>query len=101
MIMVDKIYSAMHKGPFRILILFMAFAMAFCVLWDPTLFAANTSFLATWQELLLIWATCSGIIFGIGFLPNKAFWRYFFHPLPAILILVCGLFYFLRMSFIS
>lgn len=101
MIMVDKIYTVMHKGPFRILILFMAFAMAFCVLWDPTLFAANTSALATWQGLLLIWATCSGIIFGIGFLPNKAFWRYFFHPLPAVLILVCGLFYFLRMSFIS
>lgn len=46
MIMVDKIYSSMHKGPFRILSLFMAFAMAFGVIWDPTLFASNTSSLA-------------------------------------------------------
>ncbi|MFS1537907.1 MAG: cyd operon YbgE family protein [Candidatus Phlomobacter fragariae] len=50
--MVDKVYSSMYKGPFR-----MAFAME---LWDPTLFASNTSSLATWQGLLLIWATCSG-----------------------------------------
>ncbi|PAV04174.1 cyd operon protein YbgE [Arsenophonus sp. ENCA] len=99
--MVDKIYSSMHKGPFRILILFMAFAMAFCVVWDPTLFASNTSSLSIWQGLLLIWATCSGIIFGIGFLPKNAFWRYLFHPLPAVLILACGLFYFFRISFIS
>lgn len=101
MIMVDKIYTLMNKGLFRILILFMAFAMAFCILWDPTLFAANTSLLTIWQGLLLIWATCSGIIFGIGFLPNNAFWRYLFHPLAAVLILAGGLFYFLRISFIS
>lgn len=101
MIMVDKIYLSMYKGPFRVLILFMAFAMAFCVLWAPTLFASNTSSLAIWQGLLLIWATCSGIILDIGFLPEKAFWRYLFHTLPTTLILACGLFYFFRISFIA
>ncbi|HGJ5875716.1 MAG TPA: cyd operon YbgE family protein [Arsenophonus sp.] len=58
--------------------------MAFCVLWDPTLFASNTSSLAIWLRLLLIWATCSAIIFVIGFLPKKNFGVIFFIHCPSL-----------------
>ncbi|MFW0005898.1 MAG: cyd operon YbgE family protein [Arsenophonus endosymbiont of Dermacentor nuttalli] len=48
------------------------------------MFASNTSSLAIWQGLLLICATCSGIIFGIGFLLKKNFLRYFFIYCPPL-----------------
>lgn len=54
--MLDKSYQLLNKGPIRALVLIMALAMAFCVMWDPSRFAANTSSLAIWQGILLIWA---------------------------------------------
>ncbi|AFH94974.1 TPA: cyd operon protein YbgE [Providencia stuartii] len=89
--LVDKSYQLLDKGPVRILILILALGIAGSVMWDPTQFAAKTSSFLIWQGLLLIWATCSGMIFGVGFRPNKLIWRLLFHPLPAIIILIWGL----------
>ncbi|MEX0445622.1 cyd operon protein YbgE [Xenorhabdus sp. SGI246] len=94
--LVDKFYQLMNKGLLRALILIMALALAGCVLWDPARFAASTSLLAVWQGILLIWAVCSGVIFGIGFNPKHFIWRLFFHPLPAFLILIFGLYHFFK-----
>ncbi|MDD9339932.1 cyd operon protein YbgE [Providencia heimbachae] len=89
--LVDKTYQLLDKGPVRALILILALVTAGTVIWDPTLFAANTSSFQIWQGLLLIWATCSAMIFGVGFKPNKVIWRAIFHPLPAGIILIWGL----------
>ncbi|CBJ80190.1 cyd operon protein YbgE [Xenorhabdus bovienii] len=92
----DKFYQLMDKGPLRALILIMALALASCVFWDPARFAANTSSLHIWQGILLIWAVCSGVTFGVGFHPKHVIWRLFFHPLPALLILLFGLYHFFK-----
>lgn len=72
----------------------MALAMAFCVMWDPSRFAANTSSLAIWQGILLIWAVCAGAVFGLAYRPKHVVAQYLLHPIPAIIILIVGLYYF-------
>ncbi|KAA1177640.1 cyd operon protein YbgE [Photorhabdus heterorhabditis] len=82
----------MDKGSIRGLILILALVVACCVFWAPAArFAANTSSLHIWQGILLIWAVCTGVTFGIGFHPRSIVWRIFFCPLPAFLILIWGL----------
>ncbi|KLN97148.1 cyd operon protein YbgE [Moellerella wisconsensis] len=90
----DKCYQLMDKGPVRALILILALVMAGCVMWDPSQFAANTSSFKIWQGIILIWATCAAVIFGVGFRPHKLIWRVIFHPLIAAIILIWGLFRF-------
>ncbi|CBY26329.1 protein ybgE [Yersinia enterocolitica subsp. palearctica Y11] len=41
-----------------------------------------------------MWAVCTGVIHGVGFRPKRMWLRAFFSPLPAIVILGAGLFYF-------
>lgn len=89
----DKLYELMDKGPLRALSLVLAFALAFCVFWDPTRFAAATSSLEVWQEVFIVWAVCTGVIHGVGFALNRC-GCVLFAPLPAIVILATGLFYF-------
>ncbi|AGH74598.1 cyd operon protein YbgE [Edwardsiella piscicida] len=92
----DRLYSLMDKGPLRALSLILALALAGCIFWDPTRFAAKTSSLAIWQGLLLMWAVCSGVVHGVGFRPRRLRWRAFFSPLPALIILIAGLLFFFR-----
>ena len=94
--LVDKLYQLMDKSPLRALSLLMALLMAGCVIWDPTRFAARTSTLEIWQGLLLIWAVCTGVIYGVGFRQQRVLWRVIFMPLPAFVILLAGLFFFFR-----
>ncbi|NHB93806.1 cyd operon protein YbgE [Photorhabdus cinerea] len=82
----------MDKGSVKGLILILALVLASCVFWGPACFAANTSSLHIWQGILLIWAVCTGVTFGIGFRPRSIVWRIFFCPLPAFLILIWGLY---------
>lgn len=89
----DKLYAMTDKGPVRALSLVLALILAGCIFWDPTRFAAKTSSLEIWEGLLLIWAVCTGVIYGVGFRPQRSLWRAFFAPLPAIVILAAGLFY--------
>ena len=92
--MLDKSYQLLDKGPIRVLVLLMALGLALSVIWDPSRFAANTSSLQIWQGLLMIWAVCSGAIFGLAFRPKRAIWKILFHPLPAVVILGYGLYHF-------
>ncbi|WP_350306896.1 cyd operon protein YbgE [Photorhabdus viridis] len=92
--LIDKCYRLMDKGPVKGLILIIALLLASCVFWDPARFAANTSSLHLWQGILLIWAVCAGVIFGMDFHPRNIVWRIFFFPLPAFLILIWGLYHF-------
>ncbi|EGT3623678.1 MULTISPECIES: cyd operon protein YbgE [Morganella] len=92
--MLNKSYQLLDKGPLRALVLVMALGLALCVIWDPSRFAANTSSLQIWQGLLMIWAVCSGAIFGTAFRPERTIWKIIFHPLPAVVILGYGLYHF-------
>lgn len=71
----DKLYQIMDKGPLRALSLVLALAVAFCVFWDPSRFAAKTSELEIWQGLLIMWAVCAGVIHGVGFRPDRSLWK--------------------------
>lgn len=91
----DKLYTIMDKGSLRALSLVLALVLAGCVFWDPAAFAAKTSSLQVWHGLIIIWAVCTGVIHGVGFRPIKLRWRIFFTPLPAMIVLILGLIYFI------
>lgn len=93
--MFNQLYAVMDRGPLRALSLLLALAVAGCVFWDPTAFAAKTSSLEIWHGLLIIWAVCTGIIHGVGFKPVKLRWRIIFTPLPAMIVLILALIYFI------
>lgn len=88
----NKLYDLVDKGPLRALSLVSALVLAGCVLW----FAPKTYSLEVWQGLVIIWAVCTGVIFGVGLRPRRLRWRTVFTPLPAMLIIVASLIYFLN-----
>ena len=92
--MLDKSYQLLNKGAIRGRVLIRALAMAFCVMWDPSRFAAKTSSLAIWQGIILIWPVCAAAVFGLAYRPKHVVAQYLLHPIPAIIILVVGLYYF-------
>lgn len=91
---VSRLYQLMDRRPLRALSLVAALLLAGCIFWDPARFAANSSHLALWQGLLLIWAVCCGVIHGVGFSPRRLRWQGFFTPLPALILLLCGIVFF-------
>ncbi|MDU6923094.1 cyd operon protein YbgE [Franconibacter helveticus] len=92
--LITTLYAVMDKGPLRALSLMMALALAGCVFWDPSRFAAKTSELEIWHGLLIIWAVCAGVIHGTGFRLRTPRWQGLFSPLIADLILLAGLLFF-------
>ncbi|WP_437890231.1 cyd operon protein YbgE [Phytobacter sp. V91] len=91
---IAKLYAVMDKRPLRALSLVMALGLAGCIFWDPARFAAKTSELEIWHGFLLMWAVCTGVIFGVGFRQRSVVWQGLFCPLIAMLVLVCGLIFF-------
>ncbi|WP_455427410.1 cyd operon protein YbgE [Dryocola sp. LX212] len=91
---IAKLYAIMDKSPLRALSLIMALALAGCIFWDPSRFAAKTSELAIWHGFLLMWGVCAGVIHGVGFRPRKTLWQGLFCPLIAQLTLLAGLLFF-------
>ncbi|NIY47354.1 cyd operon protein YbgE [Cedecea colo] len=91
---IARLYAVMDKSPLRALSFIMALALAGCIFWDPTRFAAKTSELEIWHGFLLMWAVCAGVIHGVGFRPQKALWQGIFCPLLAQLVLLAGLLFF-------
>lgn len=92
----QTLYRLMDKGPLRAFSLLLALWLAGCVFWDPSRFAAKTSALSIWHGVVLIWAVCTGVIHGTGFRPRRLRWQAFFTPLPAMIVLLAGIFWFYR-----
>ncbi|WED22770.1 cyd operon protein YbgE [Vibrio sp. JC009] len=84
---IKHMHKPVEKTFFRALSLLLAFAHAGLVLWDPVQYASAIGGFNALIAPLLIWAVCSGVIFGIGFTPNSWFWRVFFSPYFSLLIL--------------
>ena len=91
---IQMLYRLMDKGPLRALSLLLALVTAGGVLWDPTRFANDAGRLPALQALLLIWATCSAVIHGVGFRPRHTRWQALFSPLPALVVLFIALYRF-------
>ncbi|MBE5252606.1 cyd operon protein YbgE [Mixta mediterraneensis] len=87
-------YRLTDKGPLRALSLILSLLLAGCLFWDPSRYAAQSSNLAVWQGFLGIWAVCTGVIHGVGFRPRQIRWQALFLPLPALLILLVGIYWF-------
>ena len=92
--LIRTLYRLMDKGPLRALSLILALWLAACVIWQPSRFAARTSELAIWHGLLMIWAVCAGVIHGTGFRPLQTRWQALFSPLPAMIVLIIGIYWF-------
>ncbi|XNM67206.1 cyd operon protein YbgE [Escherichia coli] len=94
MSIIATLYAIMDKRPLRALSLLMALALAGCIFWDPSRFAAKTSELEIWHGFLLMWAVCTGVIHGVGFRPRAIHWREFFVRLSLILCSFWACFFF-------
>lgn len=89
----DTLYRLTDRASLRALSLILALALAGRVFWIPARFAASTSSLTVWHNLLIVWAVCAGVIHGVGFRPRRWGWRLFFLPLAALLVLIAALSY--------
>ncbi len=89
--MAGRLYSLTAKAPLRGLSLCAALLIAGCVLWDPARMALTPGIHNTLWGLALIWAVCSGVIHGSGFVIRSTLWKMVFNPLTAWLILLAAL----------
>ena len=92
--LIRMLYDLMDKGPLRALSLLLALLTAGGVMWDPARFANQAGELPALQALVLIWAVCCGVIHGVGFRPQRARWQALFAPLPALIVLALGIYWF-------
>ncbi|SFM87089.1 cyd operon protein YbgE [Izhakiella capsodis] len=92
--LIAQIWQRMDRWPLRLLSLLLALWLAGCLFWAPARFASHTSTLSLWQGLVIMWAICASVIFGVGFQPQRLRWKMLFLPLPAIVVVVCGLVFF-------
>lgn len=91
---IATLYAVMDKRPLRALFFVMALLLAGCMFWDLFCFAAKTSELEIWHGLLLMWAVCAGVIYGVGFCLQKVFWQGIFCLLLADIVFIVGLIFF-------
>lgn len=55
-------------------------------MWNPHTFADSIGGFNVVIGPAIIWATCTGIIHGIGFQPRAWYWQCFFFPVLAWLV---------------
>ncbi len=88
---VSSIYTLTSKAPLRGLSLIAALLVAGCVLWDPQRIALSPGVHNSVWAVLLIWAVCSGVIHGSGFVLRSSCWQVVFNPVVAWIILLAAL----------
>jgi cyd operon protein YbgE len=81
------LHQPIERALFRALAIGLAFLHAGLVLWEPTQYAEAIGGFNARIGPLLIWAVCSGVIFGIGFTPINWYWRLLFSPYISLAIL--------------
>ena len=89
--MAGRLYHLTDKAPLRGLSLCAALLIAGCVLWDPARIALTPGIHNSLWGVALIWAVCSGVIHGSGFVIRTTLWKMVFNPLIAWLILLAAL----------
>lgn len=81
---IATLYAIMDNARSGAFLIDSAAALAGCIFWDPSRFAAKTSELEIWHGFLLMWAVCSGVIHGVGFRPRAVHWQGIFVRLSLI-----------------
>ncbi|WCE30721.1 cyd operon protein YbgE [Vibrio sp. SCSIO 43137] len=85
---VDNWHRPIDKALFRALSFLLAIGHAGLILWEPNQYAEAIGGFNVVIAPLLIWAICSGVIFGIGFVQRSPYWRLFFSPYLSLTILL-------------
>lgn len=84
---VKRVHQLLDSGLLRLLALTLSLFAAGLVIWEPTLFAQAIGGFGPVISPALIWATCTAMIFGVGFVPHRWYWQVFFTPYLALPIL--------------
>lgn len=85
---INQIHEPVDKALFRALSFLLAIGHAGLILWEPNQYAEAIGGFNAVIAPLLIWAICSGVIFGIGFVQRSPYWRLFFSPYLSLTILL-------------
>ncbi|MGF1756814.1 cyd operon protein YbgE [Photobacterium sagamiensis] len=85
---VKRLHQPLDNALLRALSLLLALVSAGLVIWDPVFFAQAIGGFGPIISPALIWATCTAMIFGVGFIPRRWYWQLFFTPYIAMPILI-------------
>jgi cyd operon protein YbgE len=77
----------LDKGLLRLVSMVLSLSAAGLVIWEPTLFAQAIGGFGPVISPALIWATCTAMIYGVGFVPRRWYGQVFFTPYLALPIL--------------
>ena len=88
----DRAIKAIHAPlmllPLKLLAIAMAVTVAGLVMWEPHQFADAIGGFGPVIAPLMIWATCSAMVFGMSFVPHRWYWQLLFSPIIALPILI-------------
>ncbi len=92
---IKAVHAPLMKLPLKLLAIAIAVAVAGLVMWEPHQFAEAIGGFNPVIAPLMIWATCSAMVFGMSFVPHRWYWQLFFSPIIAlpILIYILGLYF--------
>lgn len=84
---IAEIHRPVERALYRALSILMVVMHAGLLLWEPTQYAQEIGGFNTAIGPLMIWALCSGVIFGVGFTPINWYWRILFSPYVPLVVL--------------
>ncbi|MEH6532488.1 MAG: cyd operon protein YbgE [Photobacterium frigidiphilum] len=84
---VTQAHQLLDNTLLRALSFLLALASAGLVVWEPIHFAQAIGGFDLIKSPTLIWATCSAMIYGVGFVPRHWYWQVVFTPFIALPIL--------------
>jgi cyd operon protein YbgE len=58
------------------------------LLWEPTQYASLIGGFNPWNVILLIWAMCTSMVVGVGFIPHRFAFKLLFNPYCSLVILL-------------
>ncbi|MFC3025463.1 cyd operon protein YbgE [Vibrio zhugei] len=84
---VAKWHAPMDNWPLRLLSIVLGFIHIGLVMWNPVSYADHIGGFNMVKGVLLIWAVCSSVVYGIGFKPRHWIWQITFSPYFSLIIL--------------
>ncbi|PSW36643.1 cytochrome bd biosynthesis protein [Photobacterium phosphoreum] len=85
---VKLIHAPLSVLPLKLLAIVMALTITGLLMWEPRQFAEDIGGFSAGLAPLMIWATCSAMVFGMGFVPRRWYFQVFFTPYIALPVLL-------------
>jgi len=85
---IEWFFQPISSLAIRLLIMGLGFCHVGLLMWDPAEYANMIGGFNLEKVLLLIWAMCSSMVVGVGFVPNKMVFRLLFNPYFSLVILL-------------